>query len=321
MKWEKREISFSMFKKIIAQMPNLKHINFCGIGEPLLHEDFLDMLSLIKEHNRRKTSVSFSTNGMLLDKDVLKELVHLRVEKISISIDGLGKTLENIRGIKFNELASKIALLNELKRTYKTKYPMLEIEFVGMKQNVHELPKVIQKMNRLGASDIYFLHPFCLSPAIFEQHLHNLNERKTYSIFKKSIHLSKKNGIRLRLRPLQPKPTLCYEPWYQVTVTEDGKVKPCGFIGILYSPFKEYYFDSAFEIDPENFILNNDINEHILKVWKSEQYQNLRKLLLSLRKNEKGHNCSREQYLALRKGAPLNTVYCQICQYRFQTAC
>ena len=58
---------------------------YMGGGEPYIREDFPLVLRRLRSRN---LSVSFTTNGTLLDTQRIAELVSLGVDSVSFSIDG-----------------------------------------------------------------------------------------------------------------------------------------------------------------------------------------------------------------------------------------
>jgi putative heme d1 biosynthesis radical SAM protein NirJ1 len=75
---------------------NVPVILFSG-GEPLLRENFFDILKYSSEKGIRST---ISTNGTLLDKDVCKNLRKMDVGYVGVSLDGIGSRHDEFRGVK-----------------------------------------------------------------------------------------------------------------------------------------------------------------------------------------------------------------------------
>jgi len=66
-----------------------------GGGEPLLRNDLFRVIEYARENF---IAVSIVTNGLLINKEIAKKLNELDLDKISISIDGLEKNHNYIRG-------------------------------------------------------------------------------------------------------------------------------------------------------------------------------------------------------------------------------
>lgn len=74
---------------------NVPVILFSG-GEPLLRENFFDILKYTSEKGIRST---ISTNGTLLDKDVCQNLRKMDVGYVGVSLDGIGSKHDEFRGV------------------------------------------------------------------------------------------------------------------------------------------------------------------------------------------------------------------------------
>lgn len=106
----------STFLKILQRCKESDMHKLClhATGEPLLHPDFKKYINMIdKEYF---TSVRFSTNGMLLDQDMIDNIMASPVTRINISFSGWDKeSYESIyRGGDFEVVSNNI---RDLKKT------------------------------------------------------------------------------------------------------------------------------------------------------------------------------------------------------------
>jgi radical SAM protein len=127
-------------------------IIFTG-GDPLMREDLVEILSYASQEFR--VSIAFSgTELATLDK--LKELKDAGVSRIAVSIDGLEKTHDEIRGIKGTFKKS----LEVIENAKKIGLPF-QINTTVTKNNIRELPEVAKLCMSLGAEmwDVFFLVP------------------------------------------------------------------------------------------------------------------------------------------------------------------
>ena len=93
----KGELNLDEAKAFIDDLKDFKvpALLFSG-GEPLMRENFLDIVAHASERNLRST---ISTNGTLLDKSMCKFLKEKNVGYIGISLDGMGRNHDKFRGI------------------------------------------------------------------------------------------------------------------------------------------------------------------------------------------------------------------------------
>lgn len=85
--------------KLIDDIITFKPFNicFCG-GETLLRKDIL--LKLTKKLSDKGIMVSMVSNGILLTKDVAKQLKEAGISRVQISLDGIGDSHDKLRGLK-----------------------------------------------------------------------------------------------------------------------------------------------------------------------------------------------------------------------------
>jgi MoaA/NifB/PqqE/SkfB family radical SAM enzyme len=82
---------------IRGSFKNAKLVLFTG-GEPMLNEDILEIISIIKQESTELVSVSLTTNMTIINNDILDALNDLGISiSISISIDGTPLTNDYIR--------------------------------------------------------------------------------------------------------------------------------------------------------------------------------------------------------------------------------
>ena len=150
--WENQggHMRIEVFLNLIEQFgefPQLERVVFMGFGEPFLHPQILQMVQLIRERNLDVTIIS---NGLLLDKPILQEIVNLRVDRLVISLDGVTpETYAGVRGASLASVLENIRTLNDVKSEIGSLFPALGIEFVALKSNIPELERMSELASRL----------------------------------------------------------------------------------------------------------------------------------------------------------------------------
>ncbi|MEK7173036.1 MAG: radical SAM protein, partial [Patescibacteria group bacterium] len=88
-----------------------------GGGEPLLRDD---LFKIIKYARDNFIAVSVVTNGLLIDEVIAKKFDALKLDTITVSLDGLEKNHEQIRGVgNFRKTIDKMKILRENCKTAK----------------------------------------------------------------------------------------------------------------------------------------------------------------------------------------------------------
>lgn len=91
--YKTQELSFKKIKKILKEFEKMQGLRVLITGgEPLLHSEFIKINDFIKGLAIRKI---LFTNGLLLNNKILE---NLNVEEIQISLDGMKKGHETLRG-------------------------------------------------------------------------------------------------------------------------------------------------------------------------------------------------------------------------------
>lgn len=150
-------MTFSLFEKILSEIPeSVETVFFGGMGEPLFHENIIEMLRMTAQ---KVKSVELLTNGTLLTEDMSEKLLRAGLTKLWISIDTLIHSNSQEKGHnQFKKVTENIKLFNKARyHRYDTK---LGIAFVAMKSNVTQLaglPTFLStfKIDDVNISNIY----------------------------------------------------------------------------------------------------------------------------------------------------------------------
>jgi SynChlorMet cassette radical SAM/SPASM protein ScmF len=132
-----------------AQPLGLRSVKLTG-GEPLLHPQFREILTLIRNEG---LSCPIETNGILIDEDMAQFLASNKNKPfISISIDGSNaKTHEELRGVKGCFKKSINAVKNLVKNSIRP-----QIICTLHQGNVSELEEVVKMAEGLGCESVKF---------------------------------------------------------------------------------------------------------------------------------------------------------------------
>jgi len=156
-------IDEEVVEKLQPVLPYVQKILLHGMGEALLHPDIEKYLAL---YGRYEIEVSCITNMSVMNAS-LAELLGRACRTITISCDGATKeTFEGIRqGISFEQFCKNIKLLHMLQ-------PQLELRFnvVCMRQNIAEMPGIIQLAASLGVGSVG------ISDMVSQKALNNLHD-------------------------------------------------------------------------------------------------------------------------------------------------
>ena len=130
----------------------------CG-DEPLVSNHFPEILSHLGD-GFPELEIEFCTNAMLMNARIRSLLIEKGVTHLLLSMDGTTReTLERIRvGAKYDKVVANIAALRDLKAEVSSRFPVLVMDYVMMRSNVHETPAFVGLCKRLGMELIDFRH-------------------------------------------------------------------------------------------------------------------------------------------------------------------
>lgn len=138
-------MSMPLYKKILdnCEEIGIKSVTLSFFGEPLLDPTLIEKIKYAKG---KKMSVSFFSNASLLTEKWAKDLVDAKLDNINISFDAYNKeTYEKIRkGLKFDVVRNNILNLIRIRDRVGKKEPSINLIFVEMNENKHEVKKFHQ---------------------------------------------------------------------------------------------------------------------------------------------------------------------------------
>ena len=248
------KLNEELFQKIIEEVKDhLIYLTFYFQGEPFLNPQFLNMVKLASK-NRIYTTTS--TNAHFLDEKNAKATVQSGLDRLIISIDGASQeTYESYRkeGDLEKVLEGTKNILN-WKKALKSAAPKVIWQFLVVKPNEHEIPKIKRLAREYGVNKLVFktaqIYDYTngneLIPTIDKYSRYRLNHDGTYSIKSK----------------LENK---CWKMWQSCVITWDGQVIPC-----------------CFDKDASHS-MGNVSGQSFNEIWHSSTYNKFRKSILTSR--------------------------------------
>jgi len=258
------KISRSNFELILKQMgQSLQYITLYFQGEPLLHSEFADFVRLAKQ---QKIMVATSTNAHYLNREMANEIVTSGLDRLIISLDGTDAEtyVKYRRGGDFNQVIENIKTIVEVRKEHKAKHPLLELQFLVLKHNEHQIEDIKKLGKELGMDKVVLK-----TAQVYEFEVGNdfIPDLDKYARYEKQA--DGKYRIKNKL------PNHCFRMWSGCVLTWDAQVVPCCF-----DKDADYKFGAVTE-------------QTFKKIWKSDDYNDFRNQILSDRsKIDICRNCS-----------------------------
>lgn len=191
--WKKNnnnEMSLKTYRKVIKELKKvgLKSVGLTG-GEPLLNTNLVEICKVTK---KEELNLSISTNGLLLNRKI--EEIAKYVDNLSISLDGLEKTNDDIRGIKgyFKLVTSSIEDIR--KKNQKIK---ISISTTITNSNFDEIEEILKwcKRNRIGWSANLLMNSLYFFKEAKVESLKVIRKKVEINRFKKMLLKYEKEGV------------------------------------------------------------------------------------------------------------------------------
>jgi sulfatase maturation enzyme AslB (radical SAM superfamily) len=178
---------------------NVEHITFAG-GEPVIDDDTLAVIKMIKEESTKLKVVNFSTNLTNINDELFRELCSLNaVVVLSISIDGPPHVHNYIRyHCEWDTMMKNLAYIskNYPKIRFSTNTTVSAFNVGYVTDTLDTIQKLQQEFNvnfySLMTSPVLdkpFMHPSVLPQSVKDQYLEKINKYNKTLILKDSDYL------------------------------------------------------------------------------------------------------------------------------------
>ena len=305
----RRFLNWDVISALEPIFPYVEQILLHGIGEPFLNPNIREFLELYAKYSIR---VSCVTNLTVMDEE-LAQLIGKTFRSLTISCDGAKReTFERIRrGTSFLQVCENIRLLKKI-------CPALELRFnvVCMRQNLREIPDIIDLAQELGVSAVG------ISGLMAQKVLGNSQDEiehypKTAAYYlQETVRRAKQKGVRLLQLPVgfnddHPVPSAdeitkmngfpfrqsdsffqnlheqyrrmnSQKPIVRADTVEYAVPGPCGCDGICdyftENPYIDINGDMTSCCIDGIHIMGNVLREPFAKIWNCPSYRRMREL-------------------------------------------
>lgn len=223
-------MAFNTFKKVIDEIGDYVFlILLWDWGEPFLNPAVYDMIAYAKHREIKTVS---STNGHIFARgDHAERLVRSGIDSIIFAVDGISQeTYEQYRAHgNVRTVIAGIERVVAAKRALNSTTPLINLRFLPMKHNEHEIPTLRELARSLGvdALTLKTVNPYDGGECSSDKADGNafLPENPAYRRFEYDA-----SGSRIR-RKRNP----CKQLWNNPVIHWNGKVSPC-----TYDPHDNY---------------------------------------------------------------------------------
>jgi MoaA/NifB/PqqE/SkfB family radical SAM enzyme len=239
---------FADYTRLIDQFAGLRELHLQGLGEPLMHPRFFDM---VRYAAARGIAVSLNTNLTLLTDRRARECATCGLAAIHVSLDGASAaTYERIRvGARFAKVLRNLRRLVAAVSAADAPRPALRLVMVLMRGNLDELPALVRLAADEGVPRLFvqrLAHDFSeetlparyapMREFVATETTETMASDEVEAVFATARTVAADRGVELRLPRLAtphaaPNPRGCDWPVTGAYVSWRGEAMPCCMVG------------------------------------------------------------------------------------------
>ncbi len=277
-------MDFDLFRRLVDQFPQMTELQLQGLGEPLLHPRFFDM---VRYAAARGILVSTNTNMTIMSEAGAEACVTSGLDTLHVSLDGAtAATYQEIRvRARFARVLRNLRRVVQARERLRSALPRLCLVAVAMRRNLAELPALVELAHDEGVGSLFVQHlchdfgestlPARYAPMrefIDRQSLSGDARETAEHYFHATRERAQALGVALRLPNLSPRKhppgtpgrQRCDWPWRGSYISYDGKAMPCCMVG---TPDRIHFGDMA--------------QDGVEPVWNNRSYATFREQLAS----------------------------------------
>ncbi|MCJ7509039.1 MAG: radical SAM protein [candidate division Zixibacteria bacterium] len=193
------KMDFELYRKIIDELKDyLYKVSLYAWGEPLLNKEIYKMIGYATQNN---IGVVVSSNMNVFSEQHAEQMVNSGLEHLIVAIDGATQeSYSRYRiGGSLEKVIDNLRILKETKRRYKSKFPIVEMQFLLTEENQSEIPAIKELSSKLEVDRLIF----------------------------KSFYDEEKS--RLSSPFAKKRKNKCHWLWQSMVMLWDGSVTPCCF--------------------------------------------------------------------------------------------
>jgi MoaA/NifB/PqqE/SkfB family radical SAM enzyme len=266
---------YEAFCSLVDQFTGVRELHLQGLGEPLLHPRFFDMVAYAAA---RGIDVSTNTNLTALSERRAELCVQSGLARMHVSLDAADPAAyEYIRvGSRHERVVRNLRYIGAAKRRLAAERPEVRLVAVAMRRNLEELPGLVRFAHEEGIEHVsvqHLAHDFTESslPAKYAgmrdfvdaETLASEDPARVAHWFGKARELATKLGVALRLPTFQGRKG-CDWPWRGAYVAYSGEAMPCCMVAT-----------------PDRVNFGNMACDGVAAVWNGEAYNAFRDKLAS----------------------------------------
>jgi MoaA/NifB/PqqE/SkfB family radical SAM enzyme len=283
--------------KLAPELKHLHSVDLTGWGEPLMNPEFGKILREIRKNF--PGALSFTTNGVLLDENIINYILDAEVDTVNFSVDASdSENYRASRGKTWDKVEAAIRELVHRKMTRGRGIPRVYASFLLRRSRLIDLYKFGEKMSQLMLNGIILqqMTGVCGRPDL-EQVVYSgyYGEKFDDEKFRKEVRELKEELTYLQtLGPEQvfnePQGGCGVFDIDHLFIKANGEASPCCVLG-----YPVLFLNRRKELrNPSSLIVGNIKEQSLEQIWDSEDAVGFRKEMV-----EKGYADACEDCIGL----------------------
>ena len=191
-----RDMAYATYERLADHFPQTRELIVNGIGEPLLHPQLGDMVSLAATRMPADSRRGFQSNGLLMSKEKARELLDAGLNLVCFSVDtdagGPAGLLHHSRHPDAPFLA-----MDEARRALGRKDLRLGAEIVIVRETLPQLARLVERLAAAGVDFIIGSHLLAYAGECEASSLFTTATTEALQLYRRHKRLAAKDGVDL----------------------------------------------------------------------------------------------------------------------------
>ncbi len=279
--WQKRLLDPEVLENILPFLHPDTYIHLQGWGEPFLHPRLLFMIETIKKNGFK---VGTTTNGTLLNADIIGKLVDSGLDLLAFSTAGCsgGENDPLRRGATLKNVIRCAEILQAVKASRKSSLPKLHIAQMLLQSNLAHIDAYPAFWKNLGVDQVVLSSLSLVGRAELQEQAILANTIEEWEEMKQRFfELREQNGLSRILHfhlisPFQLFKGCSENIQKSAVIGSDGSVSPCVMVNLSVSgPVMHWAYGKRFV--RKNISWGNLMRDNFSTIWRRKGYKGFRK--------------------------------------------
>ncbi|MEJ2100244.1 MAG: radical SAM protein [Desulfobacterales bacterium] len=275
--WQNRFLSVDAFRNLIPAFGRTRLVHLQGWGEPFLHPQFFELLQIAKAAG---CMTGTTTNGTLLDREIIEKLVYCELDVIGFSLAGVDQKNDRIRkGTSIKKVLECMEEIHRVKNKYGATKPAIHFAYMLLRSGLDDLKKLPQFLSNTGAAQtVVSSLCYVVSPEMEKESILASGESEYLELKERLLEVRRealKRGADIHYHLVSPVQNnfSCSENIPRAAVVgSDGSLSPCVMKQIPVQGKNIYYINGQTCLQ-QNLSFGKIQRDSLKTIWHYKQHR------------------------------------------------